>query len=128
MSSARPDIEVHLTIVGALHTAFGVLALLGLLAAAFVGIGLGVAMAEAGHGMLGSLLLGFLVSLAAVLSLPGLIGGIGLLMRKRWSRIVVLVVSCVHLLNVPFGTAMGAYSLWVLLQDDARRALGGERW
>lgn len=66
MTSTRPDIEVHLTIVGALHTAFGVLALLGLLAAAFVGIGLGV--------------------------------------------------------------AMGAYSLWVLLQDDARRALGGERW
>ena len=53
-----------------------------------------------------------------VLSIPGLIGGIGLFLYKRWARILVLIVSALDLLNMPVGTIIGVYSIWVLVQDD----------
>ncbi|MFH1689884.1 MAG: hypothetical protein ABIE42_06560 [Candidatus Eisenbacteria bacterium] len=59
-----------------------------------------------------------------VLSVPGLIAGIGLLRRKSWSRILSLIVGAFDLIDIPFGTALGAYSFWVLLQDDTLQVFG----
>ncbi len=53
-----------------------------------------------------------------VLSLPGILGGIGLLKRKEWARILVLIVSVLQLFNFPLGTAVGAYSIWALVQPE----------
>lgn len=57
------------------------------------------------------------------LSAPAIIGGLGLLKHRPWSRVLMIVVSCFHLLSVPFGTALGVYGLWVLLNEEARRLL-----
>lgn len=59
----------------------------------------------------------FVVFLLAV-SLPGLITGIGLLKFQPWARIVGIVVAAINLLNIPFGTAVGIYALWVLLNKE----------
>jgi hypothetical protein len=115
--------DTHVTIVGGLHIAFGLLGLMGMAFAMIFVVGAGVAMAEAGHGLFGTLIGTIALAFLAVLSLPGLIGGIGLLMRKNWGRILVIIVSFVQLINIPFGTVLGAYSLWVLLQEDTRRLL-----
>lgn len=56
-------------------------------------------------------------------SLPALIGGIGLLKMKGWSRMYMIVISILHLLSFPIGTALGVYGLWVLFQEDTRRLL-----
>jgi glucose uptake protein GlcU len=56
----------------------------------------------------------------------GFIAGWGLLQRQEWARIVALVVGFVALLSVPIGTALGIYTLWVLLpsqSDDEYKAL-----
>ncbi len=53
-----------------------------------------------------------------IIALPGLIGGIGLFKRQEWARILVLITSALHLLNFPVGTALGIYSIWVLVQDE----------
>ena len=53
--------------------------------------------------------------LALLLSVPSLIAGYGLLTGKRWGVVWGIVVSALHLLNIPFGTLLGAYGLWVLL-------------
>jgi hypothetical protein len=53
-----------------------------------------------------------------LVSLPEIIGGIGLLKRCPWARILVLVISFVDLINIPFGTIIGVYSIWVLLKDE----------
>jgi hypothetical protein len=58
-----------------------------------------------------------------VLSLPCIIGGWGLLRYKSWSRILMIVISVLHLFHVPLGTALGVYGLWVLLSDEGRRIL-----
>lgn len=55
----------------------------------------------------------------AVLALPGLIAGYGLLTRRPWARILSLVVAILGLANFPVGTAIGVYAFWVLLQNEA---------
>ena len=52
------------------------------------------------------------------LSLPGIIGGVGLLKRHPWARILTIVLSVLHLINVPFGTLLSLYGLWVLMARD----------
>jgi hypothetical protein len=56
----------------------------------------------------------------------GFIAGSGLLQRESWARVVALVMGFIALLNVPLGTALGIYTLWVLLpaqSDDEYQAL-----
>ncbi len=60
-----------------------------------------------------------------LISLPSIIGGWGLLKFRPWARIVMIVVSVLHLINIPFGTAVGLYGLWVLLSDEGRRIFEG---
>lgn len=57
--------------------------------------------------------------LMAALSLPGMAAGYGLLRRRAWGRILAILVLILGLVNVPIGTAIGAYGLWVLLQAEA---------
>jgi uncharacterized membrane protein (DUF2068 family) len=47
--------------------------------------------------------------------------GWGLLRRESWARILALVMACISLLNVPFGTAIGIYTLWVLMSPNAEQ-------
>ncbi len=58
-----------------------------------------------------------------VLSLPAILGGWGLMNYKPWSRVLMIVVSVLHLFHIPLGTALGVYGLWVLFSEEARRIL-----
>jgi hypothetical protein len=49
----------------------------------------------------------------------GFAAGWGLLQREPWARIVCLIMGFLALLNIPFGTALGVYTLWVLLPAEA---------
>jgi hypothetical protein len=60
-----------------------------------------------------------------VFSLPGLVTGYGLLQLKPWARILGIVLSAISLINIPFGTIVGIYGLWVLLNKDAERLFDG---
>jgi hypothetical protein len=62
--------------------------------------------------------------LLLVLSLPGIIGGFGLMQFKPWARILVIVLSALELISIPFGTALGIYGLWVLLNGETERLFG----
>lgn len=44
----------------------------------------------------------------------GLVAGWGLLQREPWGRTLAIVLGCVSLIDIPFGTALGIYTLWVL--------------
>jgi len=52
-------------------------------------------------------------------SVAGFLAGWGLLNREPWARIVVLILAFVSLISPPFGTALGVYTLWVLLPARA---------
>jgi len=51
----------------------------------------------------------------------GFIAGWGLLQREPWGRMLTLILAFLALFNVPFGTALGIYSLWVLLPAEAEQ-------
>ena len=48
-------------------------------------------------------------------ALVGLLAGWGLLERQPWARMLAILLGCFSLLDMPFGTALGIYTLWVLL-------------
>lgn len=56
-----------------------------------------------------------------IVSIAGITGAIGVLKRREWGRIVLLVVSFITLFRIPLGTALGAYGIWVLLNDETVR-------
>jgi hypothetical protein len=51
----------------------------------------------------------------------GFFAGYGLLHRETWARTLTLVLSFLALFNLPFGTALGIYSLWVLFPAESER-------
>jgi hypothetical protein len=61
---------------------------------------------------------GIIAAVLAVLALPGLVTGFGLLRFRPWARIVAIVLGALHLLSFPIGTAMGVYTFWTLLNKD----------
>jgi hypothetical protein len=113
--------EGHITAVGALCIGLSVLAILvgGFIFVLLSGIGFAVHEEEA-TTILSTI--GFIVgAFFTIISIPGIIGGIGLLKRREWARILVLIISALQLINIPIGTAIGAYSIWVLVQTETVR-------
>ena len=112
--------QKHITIVGALHIAFAAWGIMwaAIIAAMLIGIGSTLVGADqTAQSILttvGCIVPGFLF----LLSVPGIIGGIGVLRLKPWARYMVLVLSVLSLLNIPLGTALGIYSIWVLVHDE----------
>lgn len=72
----------------------------------------------AGAGLFGILGAG-LTLMFLVLAAPSIIAGIGLLSYKPWARVLTIVVSALHLLSIPIGTALGIYGLWVMLKPES---------
>jgi hypothetical protein len=62
--------------------------------------------------------IGFLFVAGAIV---GLAAGWGLIQRESWARMLAIVLGCLNLLDLPFGTAIGVYTLWVLLPADSER-------
>ena len=59
----------------------------------------------------------FVLAKAAV----GFMAGWGLMHREPWARVVALVLGFISLFNIPFGTAVGVYTLWVLLPAQSQQ-------
>lgn len=51
----------------------------------------------------------------------GICVGWGLMQRRSWARTTALVLSILALFHPPFFTALGVYTLWVLVPGDADR-------
>lgn len=60
--------------------------------------------------------IGFLVLAKGAL---GIAAGYGLLHRLSWARVLTLVLAFISLLNIPLGTALGIYTLWVLFSPTS---------
>lgn len=113
------NMKKHVTLVAAFHIGFSAIGLIGSMIMFFIFSFAGsfvedVEVAGAVMQFIGT----FLPTMFILIALLGLIGGIGLLSLQRWARILALVISAVSCLFFPIGTAIGIYSLWVLMQDD----------
>ena len=54
----------------------------------------------------------------ALVSSCGIFVGWGLIKHQSWARIAGIVLGVMVLFHFPLGTALGVYTLWVLLSDD----------
>ena len=119
--------ETHVKVLAALQIALGALGLFSALILVLVFGGAADIVRSSGDpdaaiampviGITGMALVTFLV----VLSLPGVIIGIGLFQRSPWARIAGIVLSIFELMMIPFGTIVGVYGLWVLFSKETER-------
>ncbi|MCP3101434.1 hypothetical protein LZ198_21400 [Myxococcus sp. K15C18031901] len=58
-----------------------------------------------------------------LMGLPGVLAGIGLLRRRKWARLLSLIVGAVGLANVPLGTIVGIYAIWFYAQPGSLEVL-----
>jgi len=60
-----------------------------------------------------------IAGLLAVFGVAHLVLAWGLFQREPWARTLGLVLGFLALLRPPFGTALGIYTIWVLLPDHS---------
>jgi hypothetical protein len=116
--------QTHVKVLGILF-----LVCAGFLAffAVAVPLGLGLVSALIGHsgdpdaatgmavmGLVGTGLAIFFAMCAAVWG----ICGYGILKHKSWARIFAIILCAMMLVKLPFGTAIGIYGLWIMLNKE----------
>ena len=55
----------------------------------------------------------------AITAIVGFLIGWGLIDHQPWARMLAIIVGCLKLIDFPFGTALGIYTLWVLVPQGA---------
>ncbi len=121
----RPEERVtrHIRILGVLWIVRGSLRVLGAAAAFFFGTAMLPWMSQGMPGFhMGGMaerfipaLITFGAGLAFVIGAASVVAGIGLLQRDPRGRPLALILGFLSLLSIPIGTALGIYTLWVLL-------------
>ena len=118
----------HADFVGILFVIWGLLTtLVGLstLALGFGAVALIVSASRGGGG--GQVAAGMTAAVITVLAVIAIVWGIahvvvGVPLRRRrpWARLAALMLGAVDLLLLPYGTALGAYAIWVLLSEQGK--------
>jgi hypothetical protein len=121
----------RIDLVGVLFVLWGALSIL--IGASMLALGVGAAtlVEPATRSGGGQLAAAFLATTFITLALLAIIWGIVHIMvgmpiqrRTHWARLAALMLGSIDLLLLPYGTALGSFTLWTLLRDDARAAFG----
>jgi hypothetical protein len=118
----------HVDLVGLLYQLWGGMILLlsvSLLSTGIAATAIGAAATQAATG--GKLAAGIVAAVFFTLAALGLVFGsthlwIGSRLRRfrEWARAFAIVLSVVDLFLLPFGTALGVYALWALINDRSK--------
>jgi zinc ribbon protein len=116
---AHSRLERHLHTLGVLWMVIGGLFLIPAVGLMVFGSGLHFVLheRELGPGFF-QLLLYVAGSSLVILAAGGVCVGLGLMQRAPWARTAAIILGVLALFHPPFGTALGVYSLWVLLADE----------
>jgi len=115
----KAQLEIHVPVLGWLLIGSNLVYLLMAAILATLLVGIGTAVGDITAERVLNTVAASLGGLLAVLGLPGIIAGAGLLARKTWGRILSIVISGLNVLCFPLGTILGVYGLIVLLQDSS---------
>jgi hypothetical protein len=118
----------HADFVGILFIIWGLLTTLVGLSTLALGIGaVALIMSASRGGEGGQVAAGMTAAAFTVLALIAIVWGlahavVGVPLRRRrpWARLAALMLGAVDLLLLPYGTALGAYALWVLLSEQGK--------
>lgn len=118
--------SAHVDFVGVLFVVWGVLtALIGLSTLA-LSVGAAAILTSTGRG--GQLAAGLTAAVFTALAVIAIVWGaahavVGVPVRRHrpWARPAALALGAVDLLLLPYGTALGAYALWALLNEEGKK-------
>jgi len=107
----------HVRILGVLNMVYGVV---GAVAAILVLIRFGglSGVYEAFNEDIIGLVAVILVCFQLVIAAPCIVAGYHVRQLQDWARVMLIMVSAINVLNIPFGTLIGAYGLWVLMTPE----------
>lgn len=125
------DIQAHKKTLGILHIIYGsmtavVFLFAGVIISTFAPFIMDAIIEEEGKegAIIFEMVAGIIrvvIILAFIFSaLPSIIGGIGLLQKKSWGLVITLVAGCISIFSFPFGTALGAYTLFVFIENNKK--------
>jgi hypothetical protein len=111
--------ETNVKVLGWLYIVLGILGVAVGLITLFIMLTVGFFVPEQGVFPILAVIGFFVAGLMALLSVPGIIVGVGLLKFQPWARVVALVLGALNLFNFPLGTALGIYTFVSLLTPEA---------
>lgn len=119
----------HVDFVGVLFIIWGVLTTLVGVSTLALGVGAVALITSASRGgssgqVAAGLTAAVFTALAVIAILWGVVHvvvGVPLRRRRHWTRVIALMLGSVDLLLLPYGTALGCYALWVLLNEETKR-------
>jgi hypothetical protein len=124
-SPRRSRVQEHIRLLGILWLAFSAFSAVGAVILYILANTLFLHLRDmggpAGASSWLSPFLSVIAIIIAVKAAAGFAVGWGLLQREPWARIVTIVLAFLALFHIPFGTALGIYTLWVLLPADAEQ-------
>lgn len=118
--------QSHVDFVGVLFIVWGLLTtLIGLstLALGAAAAALVTSSGNNGNGLAAGLTAVVFITLAILAMIWGVahvVVGVPLRRRRPWARLLALMLGSVDLLLLPYGTALGVYALWVLLNEKGK--------
>ena len=120
--------QPHVDFLGVLFIVWGLLTTLVGLSTLALGVGAVALITSASHGGGGGqVAAGITAAAFTALALIAIVWGVahvavGVPIRRRrhWARLAALMLGSVDLILLPYGTALGCYTLWVLLNEKGR--------
>jgi len=120
-------VERHVALLGILCSLWGALAMLVGVSLLLLSVG-AIAILLGPDGSAVTFAAGLTAAAFAIMGAVALVWGgahvgASVLLRRRRpaGRVLTLGLAVVNLLMLPFGTALGAYAMWILLANDGRR-------
>ncbi len=115
--------ERHRSTLGALHLVLGAM---NIIAAVIIWLVLGgtalLASADPEAVQILGAVSGLISTILIIVAIPPVVAGIALIQKKSWGRAAAIISSFLNLTSVPFGSAVGIYTLWVVFTDVQRDA------
>ena len=116
----------HITVLAALRIGWSAMGIIAAIIVFVAVVGGGLISGDETAIAITSLVGSIIATIILVLSLPGLVAGIGLLRLRPWSRFLTLILAVFDLMAVPIGTAFGLYAIWVLVQEETIALFEGD--
>lgn len=121
----------HVDFLGTLFIVWGLLTVVVGVSTLALGVGAATLITSSGRNGsqvaagVAAVLFTTLAFLAIIWGTAHVVVGVPLRRRTPWARLIALLLGSVDLLLLPYGTALGVYALYVLLDEEGKRLFSG---
>ena len=111
--------ETNVKILGWLHIVLGIFGAIIGAVVLFILLGTGLITGDREAMSILALVGTLVATIMSIISLPGIIAGVGLINFRPWARVFALILALLNVLNFPLGTILAVYTFVSLLSQYA---------